>query len=130
MKRGVFIVAAPPDALLVATLGRAIEPLIGAPQSVEAARVGGIGVEDGALLKREGAHARPIAHVGPPVSSADRRESRDGLRNLRRRQRMIATPIIVLDAALALLVLGDRDVEIEVEVVAERGRPGKRPAHP
>ena len=31
---------------------------------------------------------------------------------------------------LALLLLGERDVEVEVEVAAERGRPGKRPAHP
>ena len=31
---------------------------------------------------------------------------------------------------LALLLLGERDVEVEVEVAAERGRPGKRPPHP
>ena len=31
---------------------------------------------------------------------------------------------------LALLLLGERDVEVGVEVAAERGRPGKRPAHP
>jgi hypothetical protein len=28
------------------------------------------------------------------------------------------------------LLLGERDVEVEVEITAERGRPGKRPSHP
>ena len=46
------------------------------------------------------------------------------------RQRMLASPVIVFDATLVLLILGDRDVEIEVEIAAERGRPGKRPSHP
>ena len=41
-----------------------------------------------------------------------------------------AAPVVVFDAPLALLLLGDRDVEVEVEVAAERGRPGKRPPHP
>jgi len=36
---------------------------------------------------------------------------------------------VVFDA-LALLLLGEGGVEIEVEIAAERGRPGKRPAHP
>ena len=38
--------------------------------------------------------------------------------------------VVVFDAPLALLLLGERDVEVEVEVAAERGRPGKRPPHP
>src|SRR6266496_3809148 len=39
-------------------------------------------------------------------------------------------PIVVFDAPLALLLLGEPDAEIEVEVAVERGRPGKRPTHP
>src|SRR5262245_45581000 len=38
--------------------------------------------------------------------------------------------VIVFDAARALLLLGKRDVEVELEVAADRGRPGKRPPHP
>src|SRR5258706_14891689 len=36
----VLVVATPPDALLVAPFGRAVEPLIGAPENVQAARIG------------------------------------------------------------------------------------------
>src|SRR5439155_19550658 len=39
-------------------------------------------------------------------------------------------PVVVFDGPLALLLLGERDVEVEVEVPAERGRPGEAPAHP
>src|SRR5687768_16469930 len=66
----VFVVAAPPDAArLVATLGRSVEPLIHAPETVQSARIGGIGVVGDAVVEREGAHAGPLArirsHVGP-----------------------------------------------------------------
>src|SRR5690242_8592380 len=46
----VLVVAAPPDARLVAALGRAIEPGVHAPDAVHAARVGRVGVVDGAVL--------------------------------------------------------------------------------
>src|SRR5208283_4623419 len=42
----------------------------------------------------------------------------------------VSGPVVVFDTSLALLLLGDRDVEIEVEVAAKRGGPGKRPPHP
>ncbi len=58
------------------------------------------------------------------------REPGDRLGNLRRGQRMVGAPIIVFNASRALLFLGDRDVEVEVEIIAERGGPGKRPSHP
>src|SRR5262249_17506543 len=38
--------------------------------------------------------------------------------------------VIVIDAPLALLLLGERDVEVEVELVAERRGPRKRPPQP
>src|SRR5712691_2168316 len=50
-KRLVFVVAAPPDARLVAPLAGAVEPLIHAPEAVQPARIGGIGVVDDAVLE-------------------------------------------------------------------------------
>src|SRR5437763_244149 len=47
----VFVMTAPPESFLIASLGRAIEPLVHAPQAVQPARVGGIGVVDGAVLE-------------------------------------------------------------------------------
>ena len=46
----VLVVAAPPDARLIATLGGAVEPLICAPETVQSARIGRIGVVDDAVL--------------------------------------------------------------------------------
>src|SRR5438034_3434317 len=43
--------------------------------------------------------------------------------------RVAAAPVVVFDAPLALLLLAEPDVEVEVEIAAERGRPGKRPPH-
>src|SRR6266568_2942086 len=57
----VLVMAAPPDARLVAPSGRAIEPLVHAPEAVQSARIGGIGVIDHAVLEHERAHARPPA---------------------------------------------------------------------
>ena len=53
-----------------------------------------------------------------------------GSGTVRRVHRVAAAPVVVFDGPLALLLLGERDVEVEVEVAAERGRPGKRPPHP
>jgi len=39
-------------------------------------------------------------------------------------------PVVVLEASLALLLLGDRNVEVEVEVAAQHRCPGKGPPHP
>ncbi len=39
-------------------------------------------------------------------------------------------PVVVFDISLALLLLGEPDVKVEVEVAAERGHAGKRPPHP
>src|SRR5438309_9373263 len=75
----VLVVAAPPDARLVAPLGGAVEPLVHPPEAVQSARIGGIGVIDDAVLEHERAHARPLARVRGRVGSghgrvvADRR---------------------------------------------------------
>src|SRR5438067_9695383 len=63
----VLVVAAPPDPRLVAPLGCAVEPLVHAPEAVQSARIGGIGVVDDAVVERERAHARPLARVRSPV---------------------------------------------------------------
>src|SRR6266536_4686775 len=65
----VLVVAAPPDARFVAPLGGAVEPLVHAPEAVQSARIGGIGVVDDAVLERERAHARPLARVRGHVGS-------------------------------------------------------------
>src|SRR6266478_4506416 len=57
----VLVVAPPPEARFVAPLGCAVEPLVHAPEAVQSARIGGIGVVDDAVLERERAHARPLA---------------------------------------------------------------------
>jgi hypothetical protein len=87
-------------------------------------------VIDDAVLKHERAQARPIARVRGRVGSAHGRELGDGLRDWCHVQSVAATLVVVFDGPLALLLLGERDAEVEVEVAAERGRPGKRPAHP
>src|SRR5262245_23068688 len=50
---GVFVMAAPPDVGLVASPGGTVEPLVHAPETVQPARKGGIGMVDDAVLERE-----------------------------------------------------------------------------
>src|SRR5260221_3865798 len=60
---GVLVVAEPPHARLVAPLRRAVEPLVHAPEAVQSARIGGIGLVDDSVLCHERAHARPPPRV-------------------------------------------------------------------
>jgi hypothetical protein len=53
----VLVMAAEPDAGLVAPAWRAVEPLIHAPEGVQPARVRRVGVVYDAILERERAHA-------------------------------------------------------------------------
>jgi hypothetical protein len=53
----------------------------------------------------------------------------DSLRDRLRIHSEAAAFIVVFDAALAQLLFGERDVEVEIEIAAMRGGPGKRPAH-
>src|SRR5262245_14239503 len=124
----ILVVAAPPDARLVTSLGGAVEPLVHAPEAVHSARIGGIRVVDDTVLEDERAHARPLACVSGHVGYGHRRHL--GARPLVAAplQRRLAL-VVVLDASLALLLLGEPDAEVEVEVAAERGRPRKRPPH-
>src|SRR5712692_6051965 len=59
----VFVVAAPPEAGLVATEWCAVEPLVHAPEAVDPALVRRVGVVDDAILERERAHAGPFSSV-------------------------------------------------------------------
>src|SRR5262249_48928695 len=113
----VLVVAAPPNAArLVAPLGGAVEPLVHAPEAVQSARIGGIGVVDDAVLEHECAHARSIARVRGYVGSGHGRVLGDGLRDLCCVHRVAAVLVVIFDASLALLLLRERDVEVEVEV--------------
>src|SRR5262249_46075237 len=116
---------APPDALFVAPLGGAVEPLVHAPEAVESARIRGIGVVDDTVLAHERAHARSLARICRHIGSGHGRHlghrSRLPLRGIATDQRRAyLTPVVVFDTSVALLLLGERDVEVEVEVAAER----------
>src|ERR1700682_1978077 len=69
----VVVVTAPPHARLVASLWRAIEPLIHAPEGIHASRKCRVGVVDDAVLEHERAHAWPFAYVGGDVGSGHER---------------------------------------------------------
>src|SRR5438034_9707762 len=77
----VFIVAAPPEAYLVAPLGGTVEPLVHAPEAVQPARISRIGVIDDAVLEYERAHARPLACVRGRVGSGHAGAPGDDLRH-------------------------------------------------
>src|SRR5215831_13905141 len=97
--------AAPPDALLVASPGGAIEPVVDAP-----------------ALEYERAHSRPLARIGGHVGSAHGRECRWPVGCRRRGYRVDrplgaarltrhSGPVVVFVGSVALLLLGNRDVE-------------------
>src|SRR5207253_9521752 len=73
-QRLVFVVAAPPDARLVAPLGSAVEPLVHAPEGVQSARIRGVGVVDDVVVEHERAHAGPLARIRGCVGSGHGRE--------------------------------------------------------
>src|SRR5262245_65894508 len=106
----------PPDAGvgLVAPAGCTVEPLVHAPEAVQSARVGRIGVVDAAVLAHERAHARPLARVSGNVGSGHSRHLGDrSLLPLRgigpdlRRARLAA--VVVFATYGAHFLLGARD---------------------
>src|SRR2546421_12036428 len=123
----VLVVAAHPDARLVAPFGGAVEPLVHAPESVQSARIGGIGVVDDAVLEREHAHAGPLARVRGRVGSDSGRELGDRLRDRRRVHRVAAAPVVVFDAPLALLLLAEGDVEVKKSLLDEDAQGNAHP---
>src|SRR6266436_8182074 len=127
----VLVVAAPPEAGLVATEWRAVEPLVHAPEDVQPALVRRVGVVDGAILQRERAHAGPFSPVRRPVRSNARRDLGERWTLLAglRRPHVHRAEVVLNDSRLPLL-LGVRRLEVVVEVAVERRRPGEAPAHP
>src|SRR5262245_1016442 len=123
----VLVVAAPPGARLVASFGGSVKPLIHAPERVHAAGKSRICVIDRAVLERERAHARSLARVRCGIGPAHRSEGLGALATASLRR---LAHVVVFKTALALLLLAEPDIEVGVEVAAERGRPGKRPPHP
>src|SRR5580658_10251383 len=67
--RAVFIVPPPPGARLIASLGRAVQPLVHAPQAVQASREGRIGVVEAAVVEGKRAHAGSLPGVGGHIGS-------------------------------------------------------------
>src|SRR4029078_11405171 len=86
------------------------------------------------ILEHERAHSGPFARVGERVGSTHGSHLDDrpllpppaGAPGLRR---TLLALVIVFDAARALLLLGEADIEVAIEVAAERGGPGKGPSH-
>src|SRR5437868_10984513 len=107
--------AAPPDARLVTSVGGAVEPRVHAPEGVQPACIGGIGVVDDAVLERERAHAWPLAHVRSGVGAAHGGHVADAPLAVAREPRRLAA-VVVFGAALSLPLLGDADVEVIVEI--------------
>src|SRR5436190_17633353 len=117
----VLIVAAPPDAGLVASLRSAVEPLVHAPQAVQSTGIGGIGVVDNAVIERERAHARPLAYVCVHVGSAHGSELTGPVGRGARRYRAdgFLLLVVVFDP-LALFLFRERGAEVGVELAVGR----------
>src|SRR5712691_6937780 len=126
----VFVVAAPPRAGLVAAEWGAVEPLVHAPQAVQAALVRRVGVVDDAILERERAHAGPFSPVRRPVRSTARRPFVEPGTVLSGRGPQVHRAEVVLDGSRLPLLLGVRHLEVVVKVAAGRRRPREAPAHP
>src|SRR2546428_1312834 len=127
----VLVVAAPPEARLVATLGRAVEPLVHAPETVQPARIREIGVVDDAVLERERAHARRLSRIRCNVGPDRGRHFDDWtLRTLLRRRAKSLWAEVVHGDSRPLLLLRVARLEVVVEVGSERRCPGEAPTHP
>src|SRR5436305_10543124 len=96
----VLVVAAPPDTCLVAPLGCALEPLVHAPEAVQAARIGGIGVVDDAVLERERTHPRRLSRIRCAVGSDHGRQLADRtlLAGLQQRNKTLRAEVAIGDS--------------------------------
>src|SRR3989454_3098126 len=112
----VLVVAAPPEAGLVAPLGRAVEPLVHAPQAVHAARIGGIGVVDHAVLECERAQALPLTDERRPVGAGRGCDlgGRPLLARLQQRLLVLGTEVVFHDVG-PLLLRSPRRLQVVAE---------------
>src|SRR4051812_19814035 len=74
LRAGVFVTTAEPEAGPVAPAWSPVEPLVHAPEAVQPARVGRVGVIDDAVLAHERAHAGSLPGVRCPIRARLRRE--------------------------------------------------------
>src|SRR5438132_4229813 len=125
----ILVVAAPPDAVFVASLGGAVEPLIHTPKPIQSACVSRIGVVNDAVFERERAHARPLAYVRVHVGSAHGGELTGsvGRRARRYRGNRLLALVVVVDS-LALFLFRERGAEIGIEIAVGRRRTEKETA--
>src|ERR1700683_2669410 len=107
----VLVMAAPPDAGLIAAARGAVQPRVHAPQDVDPALVGRVCVVDDTIIERERAHAGPFAPVGLPVGSHGRRERGDEGIILARRQPEVSCAEVVLDGPGLPFLPGGRPME-------------------
>jgi hypothetical protein len=121
----VLVVPPKPRPCFVPPMRSPVEPLVHSPERIEAARVGGVGVVDDAVGKCERAHAWRLASVGRDIGAGHSRELAWALRVGCRAERAV----VVVDAAGALLFLGERGVEVVVEIAIQRRGPRECPAH-
>jgi hypothetical protein len=121
----VLVVPPKPQPRFVPPIRCPIEPLVHSPERVEAARVGGVCVVDDAFGECERTHARRLAGVGGDVGAGHGREIACPLRVGYRAE----SAVVVVDAAGALLFLGERGVEVVIEIAIQRRGPRERPAH-
>src|SRR5207247_111305 len=128
---GVLIVAAPPEAGLVAPFGGAVEPLVHAPQAVHAARIGRIGVVDDAVLERERAQALSLTYERRPVGAGSGCDlgGRPLLAGLQQRLLVLGAEVVFHDVRPRLL-LSPRRLQVVAEIVSGGRRPGEPPPHP
>src|SRR5436190_6346017 len=127
-KSVVLVMAAPPDPGLVPSQRCTVEPLIHPPETVEAAGVCGVRVVDDAIFERERAQAGRLAQKRGDVRADRLRELRDWACRVEART-LIHVPKVVFDDTATLLLLGDRDAEVVVEVAVVRRGTREVPAH-
>ncbi|MCU1311173.1 MAG: hypothetical protein JWO20_2298, partial [Candidatus Angelobacter sp.] len=109
----ILVVATPPDAALVSPLGRAVEPLVHAPDAVQSAGISGIAVVDDAVLEHERAHARPLARVRGHVGSDDLKTA------IAARVKAPAPATVTAPAAAPALTISSDDRDALFTVLAE-----------
>ena len=80
---------------------------------------------DDAVGECERAHARSLAGVGGDVGAGHGRDIAYTSRVGYRAERVV----VVVDVAGALLLFGERGVEVVVEIAIQRRGPCERPAH-
>src|ERR1041384_8620026 len=122
----VTVAVAQPVTRLVASLRGAVEPLVHTPEAVQSARIGRIGVIDSTVFERERAHARPLPRIGGYLGAGHGRALRSPLGGCGIAVARRGRPVVVVNRPFALLLLGDRNIEVEVEVAATRRCPDRK----